>query len=1046
MSNAGANGGGAGLGPSGFFAFRAPAFPFCTLTEWSDAPAHELRTRLAEIAGRPEFEGALSVASPDLLDALRERPDDPGVQAAVARYVTRMASRPTPYGLFAACGVGEIGDRTHIELPPLAAWNRHTRLDADYLDALIRELLPKLRPKLTLRPNDSLHLMGGRWRYVESRLDGLDRSHHLVEVGDSGHLRRALEAAREGATVAEVAAAVVAGGADEERAVRYVDQLVEAQVLLPDLAVNITGALPLDALIADLEALEERGTVAVLRAVRDELAAIDAEGFAAAPSRHEAIASHLAELPAPVERARLLQVDATIPHCGATLASSTVDDLARGVELLRRIAPVRPNEDLKEFRDRFRERYEGREVPLLEALDEELGVGFGAAAQRGDPSPLMKGIVVPASASRELPIGAPERKLLELMHRAWSERTLEVSLSREDLEQLERPHQPPLPAALSATAVLARTEHGPRVILQVAAGPSGAVLLGRFCHADARLADHVRRHLREEEALDPDAIHAEIVHLPGGRMVNILARPLLRDHELEWLGRSGAPRERRLSASDLLLSLRDDRFALRSSTLGRRVLPRLTSAHNYNRRSPGVYRFLAALQAEGTTDALTWSWQPFDRAPFTPRVRCGRLILARARWWVPAAELRELGRTDLQAWRERRRLPRWVCLIEHDNVLPVDLENPISVDMFVRLVRRRDEIQLEELFPGPDELIAEGPDGRRAMEVVVPLVRQAPVNVTPGDHADAAAPLPEKALAGDVRRTFGPGSEWTYLKLYTGSATADRLLRDPVARLAQELVGSGAADGWFFLRYSDSGFHLRVRFHGDPSDVRPPLEALAARALEEGLAHEAMLGTYQREVERYGGPDAILLAERFFHIDSDAVVQLLSMFESGEDGLDERWRVGLVGADALMRDLGLDEQARARQARRTRESFERELRADARLHRSVAEKLRQERAALDELLDATPDGEHPLSPGLRVLAERSARLAPVAAELAALSKAGRLGLPIESLSVSYVHMWLNRLCRSENRLQEYVTYALLDRLHEARAARQVSSRKPTMPR
>ena len=91
---------------------------------------------------------------------LDTRPDDAGVEAALVRYVTRMASRPTPFGLFAACGHGVVGDRTTIRLPEPASWGRFTQLDADYLDALVRLRATALRDRLTLTPNDSLHLHG----------------------------------------------------------------------------------------------------------------------------------------------------------------------------------------------------------------------------------------------------------------------------------------------------------------------------------------------------------------------------------------------------------------------------------------------------------------------------------------------------------------------------------------------------------------------------------------------------------------------------------------------------------------------------------------------------------------------------------------------------------------------------------------------------------------------------------------------------------------------------------------------------------------------
>ncbi len=406
--------------PSGFFAFRVPALPMSVLTEWAEGveaphagPADlagalerdraRLRDRLHAVGRRPEVQGALSIASPDLLDAVGSRPGDAGVEAALVRYVVRMASRATPFGLFAACGRGRLGDRTDIRLPHPRSWGRFTQLDADYLDALVRQRATALGDRLTLVPNDSLHLMAGRWRYVESRLDGLDRTHHLVQVTASAHLQRALDAARAGATRRQMVDAVAAGGVDEARAAGFTDRLVAAQVLVPTLTVAITGPPPLDALVADLEALGDDDVAGVLHQVGKELAAVDAEGPAASPTRHEAIAAALRELPAPVDRARLLHVDATVPASDATLARTAVDEIARGVDLLRRIAPTPPASDLDRFRDAFVERYETEEVPLLDALDEELGIGFGGDA---DPAPLLEGLrPAPAPAGERAAMG-----------------------------------------------------------------------------------------------------------------------------------------------------------------------------------------------------------------------------------------------------------------------------------------------------------------------------------------------------------------------------------------------------------------------------------------------------------------------------------------------------------------------------------------------------------------------------------------------------------------------------------------------------------------
>ena len=541
-------------GDPSFFAFRVPALPIETLTSWADgvqAPLaavndllvaldHDrsrLQARLAEVARRPDVRSAISVASPDLLDAIDAANPDAKVEAALIRYVSRMASRPTPFGLFAACGTGMIAERTCIRVPDRVDWRRHTRLDGDYLDRIVRDRTSALRSTLMYRPNDSLYAAGGRHRYVETRLSTLERTHHLAEITNSQHLHRALAIAASGATAAEIADAVAEGGVERARATQYVDELIDAQVLLPTVAVTITGAPPLDALIDDLDAVGDANAVATLCSVRAELVTIDAEGLTATPKRHAHVAAMLDGLPQPQNRAALLQVDASIPDCGATLSRSLVDDALRAVDLLRRISPADEPTELERFREAFVERYEEQEVPLLGALDSDLGPGFG---REGDPAPLIKGLSRPR-AERSVAMGRREARLLELLHRAWTANEQEVVLTGDDVAALERDDAPRMPDAFQILATVARTRDGDRLVVPSAGGPAGAALLGRFCHGDAALLQHVRDHLRDEEALDPDAIHAEIVHLPSGRLSNILVRPLLREWELEWLGRRAHP-------------------------------------------------------------------------------------------------------------------------------------------------------------------------------------------------------------------------------------------------------------------------------------------------------------------------------------------------------------------------------------------------------------------------------------------------------------------------------------------------------------------------
>src|SRR6185436_16426873 len=133
------------------------------------------------------------------------------------------------------------------------------------------------------------------------------------------------------------------------------------------------------------------------------------------------------------------------------------------------------------------------------------------------------------------------------------------------------------------------------------------------------------------------------------------------------------------------------------------------NAHNHAASALGMYRFLCAAQT--TWRGAGWSWGALEAASFLPRVRHGRAVFARARWRVGSEVLKTLaGRRPAERYRAARAmrealgLPRWVSLVDGDNLLPVDLDQPLSVDSFCELVKNRTQAALEEVFPGPEDL------------------------------------------------------------------------------------------------------------------------------------------------------------------------------------------------------------------------------------------------------------------------------------------------------------------------------------------------------
>ncbi|WP_394829655.1 lantibiotic dehydratase [Pendulispora albinea] len=1041
---------------------RTPLLPFDVL---QTGVTDEL---LRQLLSDPIVREALFLASPSLDSALDAWLADPRAARAhdavptALRYLARMASRPTPFGSFSGCAVARIEGTTSLGVCDRRACRRRSRLDMQYL-ALVTETIqrdPERREALRYRPNSSLVRAAAAeddLRYVEAHHDAAARIRRfqLVAVEHSAALAAALEAASKTATLEQMCDAILRGDPRVPRAEAraFVEALIDAQLIESVLQPTVTGEEPASAYARALAAHE--GTRAIGRCLEDAqgaLAALDEGGLGATRDAYRAIASALEAIPAPLDPARLFQVDLFRPSAGLRLGEGVVREVKRAIDLLHRIAPLPGHRAMRRFRERFVDRYGDREVPLALALDEERGLGFDAEpGATADGSPLLADLAFPAAK----PFGEPRSahdahklaRVLALLasgHREWQ-------LDDRDLDALTAPDRPPLPDAVAAMLTIAAPSSAAidrgefELFLHHVSGPSGASLLARFCHGEPGIAALVERHVRAEETCRPEAAFAEIVHLPEGRLGNILCRPVLRAYEVAYLGASGAPEDRQIALDDLRVCVRRGHVHLRSARLDREVIPRLSSAHNHQGSTLAVYRFLCALQYEGVASGLRWDWGSLQSAPFLPRVRRGRIVVSLATWNVDPRALERCARDP--GVRAALGLPRWVSAVERDHVLPLDLERDDAAAQLRALARGRETIRLQELYPEPERLCATGNDGRYRHEIVLPFTR------VPGPSpARAPARRVARAARDTAARTFAPGSRWLYVKIEMGPATQDRILRTVLAPLVHELRAARAFEGWFFIRYADPEPHLRLRFQGDPERllgrVLPRLHERLAPLLASGRVARMQLDTYEREVERYGGPRGMDIAERIFEADSDATLGIVGS-TAGETGADRRWRAALCGMHRLLADAKVDGEARRTLVTDARDAFAAEHRLDAAARRSMGARYRAERAAIERWLgesDGRDEGDGDASHRshvFRLLRARSAACAPLFAELRTLHDAGELEVEWDDIVRSFLHMHVNRVIRDRPRTHELMLYELLLRTYESSAARARNVRDST---
>ena len=223
------------------FLFRSPSLSF--------QKGKSTENDLLELSKSTFFKEAIYLASPILHDellkwhqgVLTDKKEISKLKHSLYKYYTRMQSRSTPYGLFAACSTGEWGQKS--EIITRSAIKRHTRLDMNYLCSLIQDLnrKPAIRNLLKFYNNNSLYTIGASVRYVEYNYVNNKRVHQISSVINNEYLQLVLEKAKNGALLSELAEAIVDKDISKEEAIEFIEELVENQLLVSELEPAVTG-------------------------------------------------------------------------------------------------------------------------------------------------------------------------------------------------------------------------------------------------------------------------------------------------------------------------------------------------------------------------------------------------------------------------------------------------------------------------------------------------------------------------------------------------------------------------------------------------------------------------------------------------------------------------------------------------------------------------------------------------------------------------------------------------------------------------------------
>jgi len=552
----------------------------------------------------PFIQEAIYIASPVLYKELKkffnttskQETDSKRLLISFGRYISRMSTRCTPFGLFAGCTVGETGEKCKMEFQD--SYKRVTRLDMHYLCTLYDELIkiPEIKNNIRYFPNSSLYHQGKKIRYIEVILIGKEKKYQLTEVEKSTYLNKILTLAKNGNKKNILIQSLTENEISPDDANSFIDQLIDCQLLVGEFFQAVTGEDLFNRLIHLVESIPlTLPLLNSLKNIQNLLFQIDhSENNIEA---YKQIIQEIRLLQIPYEEKYLFQVDLIKEAKQITLSSEVIKEVEKVCRFLNRITPSYQKESLQQFKREFLKRYEERKMPLMEVLDPDHGIGYPVNTNNKDISPFIDDLHLPELSHPSAYNLTPFQVILmKKTFKCFSKNEKEVLFSEEDLDTLP-PAIDNLPPTLYTNVEIIRGKKEDILLsFNFVSGHSGANLLARFAHTDKKIAQLVEKIAQKEQEWNPDSILAEIVHLPESRVGNILFRPHIHTHEILFMGTSDLKEEQCIYMEDLMLSVQNDQIVIHSKKLDKPIIPRLTTAHNYNNNTLPAYRFLCDMQ------------------------------------------------------------------------------------------------------------------------------------------------------------------------------------------------------------------------------------------------------------------------------------------------------------------------------------------------------------------------------------------------------------------------------------------------------------------
>ncbi|SDE87669.1 thiopeptide-type bacteriocin biosynthesis domain-containing protein [Mucilaginibacter pineti] len=541
-------------------------------------------------------------------------------------------------------------------------------------------------------------------------------------------------------------------------------------------------------------------------------------------------------------------------------------DITELTLLLHQIVPIRNNATLDKFIFDFTRKFERREVPVMEALDPEIGIGYGDLVQTGDHQALVVEIV---NKNKEAATSNNDHHLKDFLYKEL----LQNSGINNHVISLEK-----LPVNNDAVKTLPNTFNAVlsdafgMLCLESLGGATSNGIAGRFTLASDEVTDYCKRIAEIEQQANPGVLFFDIGYTAENHVDNINRRRAIYGMQLNLLNYDLS--QNPLEISDLYLHVLHGELILRSKKHNKRLVPRMASAYNYGRSDLPLFRLLCDLQNQGIANNLSINFQHLiPGLNYYPRIQFKNIIISRSKWLLSFSDLKlDAQHNAPERFREllkSKSISRYCKAGTGDQTLLFDTESNEDMVILMEYLKKRKTLLIEEAFQEQQGLVKDDQGRVYCSEWIVALYHDKEIYKATKSKSEIQAVKHQTAI-------LPPGKEWLYFEIFSHPQRADSILINQITTLLKDR--KRLICRWFFIRYTENGFHLRLRLQLHNANkaqlVITDLSELLKEEIQTGIVSDFTIRTYKRELARYGSLN-MERVENHFHADSTYVLNVL---------------------------------------------------------------------------------------------------------------------------------------------------------------------------